>query len=258
MRVAAFYPVGGAGGDMILGALLDAGLDERWLRDSLQRLSLPGYKLTVERVTRSGIQATRVTVVTHRPDTHHHDRPHRIPDGPGLEDVTRIVGAADLPPAQQADALRILGRLVRAEAEVAGISEGEFRFHPVVVVDTMIDVVGAVTALAQLGVEDVMCAALPLGGGTIRTRHGEVPRTSPVTRYLVEEVGFPVQIDASQGQQVTRTAAAILTSLARPTLERIEAARIGFGAGSADLQIANVLEVRLGDAGKQVLPPASR
>lgn len=245
VRVASFRPLGGASGDMILGSLIDAGLDIAWLTSVLRQLDLPPYRLSVDRVRRAGVEAVRFLVRTEGYDDHHHQKPTPGRSGPNLAELTALLDAAEYSPQARLNVLMILRRLVRAEARVAQVEEAVFRFHPVSVIDTMVDVVGAVLGFERLGIERIASAPLPLGSGTIETRHGMIPRTGAVTRLVVEESGFPADDNCADGQQVTATGAAILTTLAEPEREKPSGLHVGFGAGKADLAIPNVLEVRI-------------
>ncbi|MCJ7750793.1 MAG: LarC family nickel insertion protein, partial [Armatimonadetes bacterium] len=160
----------GISGDMLLGALVDAGLAIQDLRADLAKLPLSGYEVTAERVTKGGIAGTLVEVKTG------HEHAHR-----GLADIVEIIGKADLPPKVSGPARRAFERLAEAEARVHGRSVEEVHFHEVGAVDAIVDIVGAFCGLHRLGIEEVYASPLPLGGGWVDTAHGRLPVPAPAT-----------------------------------------------------------------------------
>ena len=155
--------------------------------------------------------------------------------------------AADLADQVRADALRVFQRLAEAEAGVHGVPVEHVHFHELGSVDTLVDVVGAVTLLAALGVEGVVCSPLPQGHGTIRTAHGVLPLPAPATAALL--VGVPVFGVDVEGELVTPTGAALASTLADEwgVLPAMTPDAVGYGAGTSDWpNRANVVRVLLG------------
>ncbi|HEY8490754.1 MAG TPA: nickel pincer cofactor biosynthesis protein LarC [Dehalococcoidia bacterium] len=238
-RVAYFDCFSGASGDMILGALVDAGLPLADLEADLRRLPLAGYRLSFSRVRRAGIAAGRLAVEVDAEAPH----PAR-----GLAEVRRIIQAADLPPEDRERGEAVFARLAEAEARVHGTTPEAVRFHDVGAVDALVDVMGAVIGLRRLGVVEVYASPLPAGGGVARGPHGELPVPAPATLELLRLAGAPLRPDGGEAfELLTPTGAAILTTLARfgrPAL-RLEA--VGYGAGGRDLpDRPNVLRLWLG------------
>jgi pyridinium-3,5-bisthiocarboxylic acid mononucleotide nickel chelatase len=231
--------VGGLAGDMLLAALLDAGAPEEALRGVPARLGLDGVSIQVARVERHGIGALHVAVLA--------DRPAGERSWPSLREQ---VAAADVPER----ALRVLERLAEAEAEVHGIPVDEVHFHELGAVDTLVDVVGAVTLLDELRVERVVCSPLPSGRGVVRTEHGVLPLPAPATAALL--VGAPLFGVDLEAELVTPTGAALASTLADGwgPLPPMTLELVGYGAGTADwAERANVVRVLLGrgvDAGE--------
>src|SRR5579859_899818 len=154
MRTAYFDCFAGASGDMILGALLDAGLERQALLGRLDCLKLTDWTLDMRSVTKNGLAATAVNVSRTSPN------PHRT-----LAEITALIEASTLPPIDKATSSRIFERLAEAEARVHGTLPSQVHFHEVGAVDAIVDIVGAVCGLNLLGVEAVLVSPLPMGRG---------------------------------------------------------------------------------------------
>ena len=239
MRLAYFDCHAGISGDMILGALVDAGLRIEALQRELDKLGLERIRLRAGKVQRHGIAATKVDVAAG--EGQHHRR---------LNDVLNIIDAADIPSRARRRAGAIFRRLAEAEAEVHGISVERVHFHEVGAADAIADIVGAVIGLEQLGVERIYASPLRFGRGTTRSAHGVLPVPVPAVVALCREV--PTERTDIPFELVTPTGAAVLTTLAQqigagtpPFLTR----QIGYGAGSRDLdEVPNLLRVEIGDS----------
>ena len=226
----------GISGNMLLGALIDAGLSIDDLRADLARLPLKGYELKAERVTKRGIAATHVEVATG------HEHAHR-----GIKDILQIIEQSTLPKEVTDCSRRIFTRLAEAEARVHGQPVDEVHFHEVGAVDAIVDVVGACCGLHRLGIAEVHASPVPLGGGWVETAHGRLPIPAPATAELLKNVpayGGPVDAEL-----VTPTGAAILTTLARSygPMPGITVRAVGWGAGTKDLPHPNALRVFIGE-----------
>ncbi len=239
MSLAYFDCHAGVSGDMILGALVDAGLQVEVLQRELDKLGLEGVVLQDGKVKRHGIAATKIDVVAE--EGHHHRR---------LQDVLGIIDAADISSGAKRQARAIFRRLAEAEAEVHGISVDRVHFHEVGAADAIADIAGAVIGLEQLGVERVFASRLRFGRGTTRSAHGVLPVPVPAVVALCRDVAaertdIPYEL-------VTPTGAAILTTLAEqigavppPFRTRL----MGYGAGSRDMdQIPNLLRLEIGES----------
>lgn len=241
MKIAYFDCFAGASGDMILGALLDAGLPIERLRAEIARLHLSHYALEVEKVVKRGIGGSRAHVVID-PDRRHH--PHRR-----LSHIREIIEGSDLDGPVKERSMAVFSRLAEAEARVHRMGVDAVHFHEVGALDAIIDVVGAVTGLAALGVEQVFSSPLHVGTGTIECAHGTLPVPAPATLELIQ--GVPAYATGVQGELLTPTGAAVLTTLASGfgPMPAMVVNRIGYGAGAADPPIPNLLRVVLGEAG---------
>ncbi|MCH7814297.1 MAG: nickel pincer cofactor biosynthesis protein LarC [Planctomycetes bacterium] len=238
MTVAYFDCFSGASGDMILGALIDAGADVEHIGRQLAGMSIAGCSVSAAKVVKQGLAATQVTV----PGESAESAPHRH-----LETIRQIIQDSDLSEQVRARAIAVFQRLAEAEAAVHGCSIEEVHFHEVGAVDAIADIVGAMVALEDLGVERVVCSPLVVGSGTVRCAHGELPIPAPATANLLR--GVPLADCDEPGELTTPTGAAILTTLAESfgPLPAMTIERIGYGAGRREgRNRPNLLRVMLG------------
>ncbi len=240
-RIAYLDCFSGVSGDMLLGALLDAGVPLDALRAELAKVPLSGYRLEAAEVTRGGLRATKASVVLAEAP-----QPHRR-----LPDIEALITGSALPEQDRERTISVFRRLAEAEARVHGIEPGQVEFHEVGAVDAIVDVVGAVVGLRLLGVDALYGSAVPAGGGTARSAHGDLPVPAPATLELLAAAGWPLAPSVADApfEQVTPTGAALLTTLARPERPAMVVERTGYGAGGRDPQgRANVLRLWLGEA----------
>ena len=240
-----FEMVGGASGNMLLGALLDAGLDLSALEAVLKTIPLQPWTSEVRRVEKHGISATYFDFVIDAPPAEHHGR--------RLADVLALLEGSALTAHQRERAGAIYTRLAQAEAKVHGVPVEAIHFHEVGAADAILDVAGACVALDQLGIGRVFCSPFPLGRGTVSIHHGVYPNPPPATAELLR--GAPTYDAGFAGETVTPTGAAILTTLAdRPgTRPPMVTEGIGYGSGRSDFPVPNVLRAELctvADAGE--------
>lgn len=240
-RVAYFDCPAGASGDMILGALVDAGVSLEALRAGLARLPLGGWSLRAREVMKGAFRATKVDVAVDEPaHAHHHHR--------GLAEVVDILGSGGLAARPLDRAVDTFTRLADAEARAHGTTREAVHFHDVGAVDAIVDVAGAMIGLELLGVDEVHVSALPVGGGFVDGPHGRIPVPAPGTAELLR--GFPVVDTGVRAELVTPTGAAILTTLARSAgrWPAMTVERVGYGAGTRDLaETPNVLRCLVGE-----------
>lgn len=239
MRIAYFDCFAGASGDMILGALLDAGLALDRLRDALGRLPLAGFSVDVRPAVKQGLGGSQALVRVDRSGR----QPHR-----GLEDIRAIIAASGLEDVVKDRSLAIFQRLAQAEAAVHRVPPEAVHFHEVGALDAIVDIVGAVAGLHLLEIQKVFCSPLHLGSGTVVAAHGTLPVPAPATLELVR--GRPVYSSGAVGEFLTPTGAAILTTLADGfgPLPVMVPTAVGYGAGNAEREIPNLLRLVIGNA----------
>jgi len=246
MRVLYFDCFSGASGDMIVGALIDAGVSFSDLREAILSLKVPGFDVTTEPVVKRGLQATQfhVTIAEDAPTPHRH-----------LHHVIEIINGADLPQAVKEGAIGTFRRVAEAEAAVHGTTIEKVHFHEVGAIDSIVDIVGAHWALDALGVDRVEASPLPLGSGTIKCAHGVIPVLAPATALLVR--GVPTYGGDIEGEVLTPTGAALITHMAQAfgPVPAMTVEAIGLGSGTRDVaDRANVLRVFLGEVSDAAAP----
>src|SRR5260221_718105 len=207
----------GVSGDMLLGALLDLGWPAERLNAVIARLALNDVHADISHVTKQGIYATQVNIVSPA------QQPHR-----GYHDLADIVLRADLPSAVQEQALAALRLLAEAESTVHHVPFEEIHFHEVGAVDTIVDIVGALMGFSELNVASIYSAPLPWSQGTIQTAHGLLPVPPPAVALLMKDL--PVVGVNVQGEMVTPTGATLVRTLAKGfgTIPAMHVEQIGY------------------------------
>jgi uncharacterized protein (TIGR00299 family) protein len=236
MKIAYFDCFAGASGDMIIGALLDAGLDFERLQEELKKLHLHGYSLHASKVSKGGIASTKFDVEAKQG---HHQR--------HLKDIAGIIGDSGLSASVKDKSVAIFTRLAEAEAKVHDCSVEEIHFHEVGALDAIIDIVGAVIGLEALRVEEIRASRLHLGSGFVDCAHGRLPVPPPAVVELLK--GIPVYSTDVEGELVTPTGAAVLSTLSKGfgPLPDMTIEKTGYGAGFKDVSIPNVLRLIVGE-----------
>ena len=255
MAIAYFDCFSGISGDMILGALVDAGLDFEALDRALKKLPVGEYRLTRKKVTRQHIAGTKIDVIVRTASG------REIIEGPGeeahqhdhgearhLEELTSTIENSDLDASIKGQAIRVFDQLATAESKVHGISKEEVHLHEVSGVDAVVDIVGACIGLALLDINAVYTSALPMGRGFIHCAHGLMPVPAPGALELMRD--SPVYHTGIEGELVTPTGAAFLKALAddHGAMPGMVLRKIGYGAGTKDIPgHPNLLRVCIGD-----------
>jgi pyridinium-3,5-bisthiocarboxylic acid mononucleotide nickel chelatase len=245
-RVLYFDCFSGIAGDMVLGALLDAGLPLDELKRALGSLAIGGYEVTAERVLRAGVSATKFRVLEHSAGAAqpHHRHAHRH-----LQSIYELIDGSGLSAAGRTRAKELFQRLGEAEAAIHQTSAEKVHLHEVGALDSIIDIVGAVFALEWVGADRIVCSPLNLGGGTVESAHGLFPVPAPATLKLLGNA--PVYSGPIQKELVTPTGALIATSYASSfgPIPEMAVEQIGYGAGDRDHPgTPNVLRVLIGRA----------
>lgn len=240
--VLVFDPFAGISGDMILGALIDAGASPDALRTALEPLELGGYEIKVEKKMIRGLSATSCRVELDKNIEPGHT-PHSC-----FTDIRNLIIEAELDERVTSRALAVFEALAEAEGTVHGVPKEKVSFHEVGAVDSIIDIVGAAAALEQLGVARIHTRPIRCGSGAVKTAHGMLPVPAPATALLLR--GFDVQFDDEKGEKTTPTGAAVLAALASPlpSAPPGKYTAVGYGAGAREGgKLPNLLRVFLGE-----------
>ncbi len=268
----------GASGDMILGALLDAGLPLDALRDALGSLAIDGFELRAERVLRAGVSATKFKLIEHgapepvsapaQMHAHAHSHPHvhahehtqasAQDDVPAiahghrsLREIEALIAKSALTPIARDRAIALFRRLAEAEAAIHNMPVDQVHLHEVGALDSIIDIVGAVFALDWFHADRIVCSPLNTGSGMVRCAHGHFPVPAPATARLLAAAAAPAYASGPRVELLTPTGALLTTGYAAAygPLPAMTIDRIGYGAGDRDFaEFPNVLRVLLGTA----------
>ena len=236
MKTAYLDAFSGLSGDMLVGALLDAGVDFKSLENALASLPLKGARLSCRRKTLSGIAAVKfdVEVMEAQPERH-------------LSQILAMIEASSIGAPAKRRARAIFEVLAEAEAKVHHTTPEHVHFHEVGAVDSIMDVVGTAWALEESGVGELLVSPLPMGTGFVRSQHGIIPVPAPATAELL--AGFTVRMGDGPAEMVTPTGAAVLRALGRsaPMPLNFEIEKIGYGAGTREYEDRpNVLRIMIG------------
>jgi uncharacterized protein (TIGR00299 family) protein len=237
MRIAILDPFSGIAGDMTLGAMLGVGLDPAWLRALPERLGLEGIVVDIQEVLRGELVCWKV-------DFRIPPQPH----GRHIHQIRTLVANSGAPEHVRTKADAAFWAIAEAEGEIHGMPAEKVHLHEVGAVDAILDVVGVIWGLAELGVEEVRCGLLRTGDGTVRAAHGLLPVPAPATLKLLEGHEISPGPDGA-GELVTPTGAALVRVLSagRPPAVYTPV-RSGFGAGTKDFPgRANALRIILAD-----------
>ena len=236
MKIAYFDCFSGASGDMIIGALIDAGLDFEELESELGKLKVSGYKIKAERAVRNGISGTRFSVEVTDRNTERK-----------LKDIIEIIEKSDLDGTVKNLSRKIFEQLAAVEAKAHNKNAEDIHFHEVGALDSIIDVVATLIGIRKLGIDTVYSSKIHVGTGFVECQHGTLPVPSPATLELLKDI--PVYSKGLNAELVTPTGAAILKTLSKSfgIMPEIKAEKIGYGAGSRDLVIPNLLRVCIGE-----------
>ena len=237
MKTAYLDCIAGASGDMLLGALIDVGLDVEWLRAELGKLPIEGWQLNVRKVDKNGFAATKVDVVVGA-------QPHSRP----LPVIEKVVMDSGVSESVKRRAIEVMRLIAVEEAAIHGMPLEEVHLHEVSGEDAIIDIVGTLLGVEKLGLERIICSPLPLGRGFIDGAHGAIPLPAPAAVAILK--GLPVTGSEIEAELVTPTGAALVKHLAVSFggLPTMTLQSVGYGAGTWNLKIPNLVRVFVGES----------
>ena len=262
----------GISGDMVVAALLDAGVDKEVLETVLKSIPISGFEIAISRVQKTALQACDFKVILddahenhdhdmkylfgqeevhthgehfHSEESHPHEKHHH--EHRGLPEIFSIIDGTKMPETARALAKKIFRILAEAEAKAHGVPVEEVHFHEVGAVDSIVDIIAAAVCVDNLGVDEVIIPALWEGEGTVRCQHGILPVPVPAVTNIVMEYGIPLGKIGEPGEYVTPTGAAIAAAI-RTTDKLPDCYRIagsGLGAGKRDYKRPGLLRALL-------------
>lgn len=257
MKILYFDCFAGAAGDMILGALLDAGLPFDELKRALGSLAVEGWDVSADRVIKTGVTATKFRVHERvlvprsgqpapgsplpAPDQHHHHH--------HLKHIVAAIERSALSDTGKQRAIAMFCRLGEAEAAIHGTTLEKVHLHEVGALDSIIDIVGAVFALEWFNADRIVVSPMNVGGGMVTSAHGVFPVPAPATLALLKSA--PVYSSGIQAELLTPTGALILTEYASAfgPVPPMTIDRVGYGAGDRELkETPNVVRVLVGES----------
>ncbi len=236
MKVIYFDNFNGISGDMILGALFDAGLTFSDWKKEIDKLNLIGFEIEIKKKEKRGIVGTDFKIKIHDEKT----------ERKGVE-LIEIVEKSSLSDCIKEKSIKILNRIIDAESKIHNEKREDIHLHEIGGIDTIIDIVGSIVGLEILGIDKVFSSLIPIGSGKIKTSHGIFPVPAPATAELLK--GFPVYSNGVIGEITTPTGAAIITSIASSFGEfpQMKIEKVGYGLGKKDFEIPNILRVFIGE-----------
>jgi len=238
MKIGCFDCFAGASGDMIVAAMLDAGLDAEFLKGQLATLGIKGLDIQLTETKRASLRAIRFEPVAPKEDQ---DRK--------IEQINKIITQSGISKRAKRTAITIFEKIAQAEATVHNKHPKNVHFHEVGALDSIVDIVSACVGLEVLGVERVYCSTLRVGGGSVKCAHSLMPVPAPATAELVKDV--PIAGGPAEAELLTPTGAAILTTIVDEfgPLPVMKIETVGYGAGSKQFdEFPNVLRLILGQA----------
>jgi len=238
MKTLYFDCFAGASGDMILGALVAAGVNPDRLRDQLSLLGVEGFSVSFETVNKSGLSANYARVET----AHEHKHRH-------LSDIRKIINDSQLSDGVKQRSIAIFTRLAEAEGRVHNEPIEQVHFHEVGALDAIVDVVGAAICFELLAIEHFVCSPIHVGSGTVEMAHGRFPVPPPAVTELLK--GVPFYSTELKGELLTPTGAAIITTVCKDygPIPQLRVEGTGYGAGTRDYEnFPNVLRVMIGES----------
>lgn len=286
-RVLYFENLSGISGDMTIGALLDLGADYKKFEEELNKLKLDGYTLEVSKKAKNGIYGTKFDVILtdnhdhvhHNHDHDHHDHDHHDHDhhdhdhdhhdhhhhkqdkghlhvhshGRNYGDIKVMIEKSSLSDFVKGLSLKIFNEVAVAEAKIHNTTIDQVHFHEVGAVDSIVDIVGTAILIEQLDVDAIYAAPVHVGTGFVKCDHGKIPVPAPATLEILK--GLPIYSKGIRSELVTPTGAAIIKVLADEFIPRPEMIikEIGYGLGTKDLEIANLLRVNLFEKKKPII-----
>jgi len=242
LRAAYFDCYSGVSGDMILGAMVDLGVDIKEIRNALKEIDLKGYKLHSKKIQRNGLASTQITVKIEN-KKHQHPPSHR-----SYSDIRKLISQSKLTSAVKSNSIEIFKRIAKVEAQIHNTTIQKIHFHEIGAIDSIVDIVGGVWAIESLNLDIIKSSPLNVGEGFVDCAHGRLPVPAPATLKLLK--GIPVFSNGIKEELTTPTGAAMIGFYAEKfeSLPTMTITNEGYGAGSRVIpSLPNLLRVFVGN-----------
>lgn len=264
MRILYLDCFSGISGNMALGAFLDIGVEENTLVEGLKKLNVDGYEIKISKRAKNGIVGTYVDIILegeeihehshtdhehhHHGDDHHHHNSHSHSHDRNLFDIEKLIDDSDLGVEVKELSKKIFKYVALAESKIHGKPLSEIHFHEVGALDSIMDIVGTAICINALKVDKVISSPLHTGTGFVKCQHGLIPVPVPATLEILKEEKIPFYSTGIPRELVTPTGAAIIAGIVDGfgMMPDMEAEAVGYGAGTRDLEIPNMLRMIVG------------
>ncbi|MGB9664502.1 MAG: nickel pincer cofactor biosynthesis protein LarC [Ignavibacteria bacterium] len=265
MKVAFLDTFSGLSGDMMIGALISAGLPFEYLKSELEKLNLSEYELSISTVTKKSITAKKFDVIILSEDRHqhknehHHNKKsevnhlskthhHHHHESKTYSDIVELIESSSLNMNVKKISKKIFTTIGEAEAKIHNVKLEEVHFHEIGAIDSIVDIVGCAIGLDYFNIEKVYTSVVPLGRGFVDTQHGRMPIPAPATIEILKD--YPVTFTDLPFELTTPTGAGIIKSLSSGLMndKKVKISNIGYGAGSKDIpQLPNLFRILIGE-----------
>jgi len=242
LRAAYFDCYSGISGDMILGAMVDLGVDIKEIRNALKKIDLKGYKLHSKKIQRNGLASTQITVKIEN-KKHQHSPTQR-----NFSDIRKLIDQSTLSSVVKNNSIEIFKRIAKVEAQIHNTTIQKIHFHEIGSIDSIVDIVGGVWAIESLNLDIIKSSPLNVGEGFVDCAHGRLPVPAPATLKLLKEI--PVFSNGVKKELTTPTGAAMIGFYAKKfeSLPTMTITSEGYGAGSHVIpSLPNLLRVLVGN-----------
>lgn len=235
MNIAYFDCFSGIAGDMILGALIDLGVDIEFLKKELKKINLSGYNINVKKVEKNHISGSDVYIKVEKSQQYR-----------SYSDIKELIKSSSLDNEIKKNSIKIFHKLAQVEGKIHSIPTDKVHFHEIGAIDSIIDIVGAIICITKLDLKEIYCSPLPLGKGFVKCAHGLLPIPAPATVEILKNI--PVYQTNRKQELVTPTGAAIITTITKQFGESpsMKINKIGYGAGKTKSIYPNMLRILIG------------
>ncbi len=237
MEIAYFDCFSGISGDMILGSLIDLGLDIEYLKNEFKKINISGYEINVIKTKKNDISCIKVNITVKDKQKHR-----------SLKEINALIDKSELNLEIKKKSKNIFLKLAKAESKIHNIDIDNVHFHEIGAIDSILDIIGAVIGLDKLNIKKIYSSSIPVGRGFVKSAHGKLPIPAPATSELLK--GIPIYSTKVEGELVTPTGAAIISSLTESFGEMplMQIEKIGYGAGKSDFDHPNLLRIFIGES----------